>query len=97
MIGEDSTLSRRPASPTNTGQVPSFRQSAAACLRLAGGSARETNWAAEACSIVCVEQNVRASASSRPPPEKGVLFSMWTDTLQSWDATVESLLKEERE
>ncbi|WP_222709738.1 hypothetical protein [Microbispora sp. CSR-4] len=43
MIGEDSTTSRRPASPTSTGQVFSLRHCRAAASAHIGGSSSETN------------------------------------------------------
>src|SRR4029079_14201392 len=71
MIGEDSSRSVAPASPTSTGQVPAFSQSWARRRSPAGGSVSDTNAPPSVRSTVWVEQNVRSSASSRAPPSHG--------------------------
>src|SRR5215813_1184404 len=63
--GEESRPSRSPSSPTSAGQVPMFRQPAAASRNASGGSSNETNSPGRTPRIVCVEISERINASPR--------------------------------
>ena len=82
MIGEDSSVRGRRVADEHRPR-PAFSHASACARSVGGGSVSDTNAPPPVRSTVWVEQNVRASASSRSPPSHGVVFAIVTDSRQS--------------
>src|SRR5580693_6995354 len=84
MIGDESTVSHWPSSPTRTGQVPTFLQVAASSLSCTGGASREINLPCWTPRIVWVETMELSKAASRLESfahSNGVVLRISTVTL----------------